>query len=277
MIELLGRQDDQVKIRGNRIELGEVTHAIRKLSGVEEATIKIDRSGTNSRLIAYVTLEESEELSDIDIIRQLEREIPSYMVPSGVMVVQSLPRLPNGKIDEHALPDPVFSSQDQCLPESNQEQKMLEIWQQVLSLDEIGCEDNFFELGGDSILSIQIVSKSRQSGLEISAGDLFQHQTIRRLCKQVRTPETSSLEEPEEPIEFFLTPIQRWFIERNATAPHHFNQSLLLEISKSITQSDIQSALKGLVARHPMLRMRLNDDSSRHTISYAEEEPLLTL
>ncbi|MBT5624845.1 MAG: amino acid adenylation domain-containing protein [Proteobacteria bacterium] len=277
MIELLGRQDDQVKIRGNRIELGEVVHAIRKLSGVEEAAIKIDRSGTNSRLIAYITLKESEELSDVDVIRQLEREIPSYMVPSGVMVLQSLPRLPNGKIDEHALPDPVFSSQDQCLPESTQEQKMLEIWQQVLSLDEIGCEDNFFELGGDSILSIQIVSKSRQSGLEISASDLFQHQTIRGLCEQVRTPETNSLEEPEEPIKFSLTPIQRWFIERNATAPHHFNQSLLLEISKSITQSDVQSALKGLAARHPMLRMRLAVDSPGHALSYAEEEPTFDL
>lgn len=269
-IELLGRQDNQVKIRGNRIELDEVAHAIQRLKGVSEAVVRLDRQSPSARLAAYVVLKPNIEQSEPQIKAQLEKEIPNYMIPGSVTVLPSLPKTATGKIDDQALPEPNLSAHCASGPETETEEKMLAIWQKILGREKIGCEDNFFELGGDSILSIQLVSEARQQGVEVSASDLFEHQTIRAVSRIVGSSDRVESGENLEPQEFSLTPIQRWFIERNGEATNHFNQSLLLNISNTLTDTCIQSALEKLAVRHPMLRMRLTRSNRGHIIRYDE-------
>src|SRR4029077_1315062 len=113
-------------------------------------------------------------------------------------------------------------------PRTPAEQAMADIWESVLGVEQVGIEDNFFELGGDSILSIQVIAKCRQSGLGVTPRDLFRTPTIANLAAVAKpAPEATvanGLTEGEIP----LTPIQQWFFERVGVAEvHHWNQAFL--------------------------------------------------
>jgi non-ribosomal peptide synthase protein (TIGR01720 family) len=126
----------------------------------------------------------------------------------------------------------------------------------VLGVEQIGVNDNFFELGGDSILSIQIVSKAKQAGLEFEPKQLFQHQTVAELATIVKI--RTAIEEDQSIIEgpVPLTPIQRLFFERNFTDPHHLNQSLMLELRGTPEPEQLRQALQHLYLHHDALRLR---------------------
>src|SRR5262249_38101730 len=115
----------------------------------------------------------------------LQSKLPEYMVPAAFVELSALPLTPNGKVDRRALPAPKQErpdlQRDYAAPRTLEEDLLVEIWAEVLKLDRVGIDDNFFELGGDSILSIQVLSRARASGLSISLRALFQHQTIRHL------------------------------------------------------------------------------------------------
>ena len=107
-LEFLGRRDDQVKIRGYRIELGEIEAALRQHPGVREAVVLVweDASRDNHRLVAYLvaTQEPSPTVSTLRAF--LKQRLPAYMIPSTFIVLETLPRTPNGKIDRQVLPIP---------------------------------------------------------------------------------------------------------------------------------------------------------------------------
>ncbi|MGB1249076.1 MAG: amino acid adenylation domain-containing protein, partial [Candidatus Promineifilaceae bacterium] len=171
-IEFVGRTDNQIKLRGFRVELGEIEAALTAHAAVENAVVLLDEQQSNKRLIAYVaaTIEASE------VRTWLQSRLPSYMVPSGFVMLPALPRLPNGKINRKAL---VGMTEDVAVekeasaefePQNETEAALVAVWSQVLNLDEsdIGVHDNFFELGGDSILSIQIVSRALEVGVTVT-------------------------------------------------------------------------------------------------------------
>jgi non-ribosomal peptide synthase protein (TIGR01720 family) len=130
------------------------------------------------------------------------------------------------------------------------------IWADVLGVSRVGVRDNFFELGGDSILSIQAVSRARQAGLRFTTKDLFRHQTIEDLAPVV--VEALGEEPGEEPVvgEAPLTPIQHWFFATQRANHHHFNQSLLVELTDDVDEDALRAAVDALVAHHDALRMR---------------------
>ena len=103
-----------------------------------------------------------------------------------------------------------------------------DIWQEVLGLDQIGVSDNFFTLGGDSIKGIQMASRLNQHGYKLEMKDLFQHPTIEELVSYVERTEGKQADQGPLEGEADLTPIQRWFFEKNFTDKHHWNQSVML-------------------------------------------------
>jgi acyl carrier protein len=108
------------------------------------------------------------------------------MIPSAFVVLDALPLTPNGKIDRQLLPAPdqpqTKLKHASSAPVTTLEKQLVEIWAQVLGIEQIGIYDNFFELGGDSILTIQIISKANKIGLKITPKQLFQYQTIAQLA-----------------------------------------------------------------------------------------------
>ncbi|WP_036720642.1 amino acid adenylation domain-containing protein, partial [Paenibacillus sp. JCM 10914] len=167
-LEYLGRADEQVKVRGYRIELGEIEVALLRHPLVGESVVIVrDDMASDKTIVAYVVTSGNVELRELR--EYLKATLPDYMVPSYFMTLDSLPLMPNGKLDRKALPAPeVVGETEYAAPRTEVEQKLAEIWRQVLRAEQVGIHDNFFELGGDSILSIQIVSRANQAGLKLT-------------------------------------------------------------------------------------------------------------
>jgi amino acid adenylation domain-containing protein len=185
VIQFLGRIDHQVKVRGFRIELGEIESQLIEHPDVHEAVVvaKVDAIG-DKRLVAYAAGRASG-----DALRDflLER-LPDYMVPSVVIVLESLPHNANGKIDRRALPEPAGRDPQQTFvaPRTDMETRLARAWAEVLGLPQVGIHDNFFDLGGHSLLAVQLISRiQRMIGNPISLLDLFQTSTVAGLAERI--------------------------------------------------------------------------------------------
>ncbi|EEF24314.1 antibiotic synthetase, putative, partial [Ricinus communis] len=162
-LEFLGRIDDQIKIRGYRVELREVTQALLALPGVATAeAVARDGEDGRVRLYGYVVPRAGMTLDAAALQSQLAARLPDYMVPASIMVLEAMPLNANGKVDRRALPEPARIGADGDAPQGAVEQALAAVWCEVMGLEDIGRHDNFFELGGDSILSLQIVARSRK-------------------------------------------------------------------------------------------------------------------
>ncbi|WP_344318275.1 non-ribosomal peptide synthetase, partial [Streptomyces javensis] len=182
-LEFCGRADEQVKVRGFRIEPGEIQTALTAHPGIGQAvvTVREDRPG-DRRLVAYLTPAQAgaETPPAAEIRTQLAHQLPHYMIPSHYVPLERLPLTANGKLDHAALPTPTPAATGTGqgrAPAGAHERRLCELFADVLAIPEAGPEDGFFALGGDSILSIQLVSRARQEGLQLTPRQVFQHQT----------------------------------------------------------------------------------------------------
>jgi thioesterase domain-containing protein len=184
-IEYLGRVDDQVKVRGFRIELGEIESVLLQSTLVNQ-TVVIAKTGDNGykRLIGYVV--PSGTFDRDGILDYLKNRLPEYMVPSLLIELEKLPITTNGKIDKKALPDPDSSDiavNEYVAPRTVTEQKLADIWKELLDMEQVGVHDNFFESGGNSLLAIHLISVIRK-GLtaDLAISDIFDYPTIGSLA-----------------------------------------------------------------------------------------------
>jgi thioesterase domain-containing protein/acyl carrier protein len=183
-MEFIGRKDDQVKIRGYRIELGEIESVLRQCELISQAVVlaKADKDG-KKRLVSYVVGKRLYEREVV--ISYLKSKLPDYMIPTLWIELDSLPLTSNGKIDKKALPD--FDAEEQLknqykAPCTESEKVLVEIWKEVLNLQNIGVNDNFFDIGGHSLLAVQIMTKiENKTGKKFPIAILFKYPTIQLL------------------------------------------------------------------------------------------------
>jgi amino acid adenylation domain-containing protein/non-ribosomal peptide synthase protein (TIGR01720 family) len=264
-IEFLGRLDNQIKPHGFRVELGEVEAALRSHPLVDDCIVVASQDSITTRMFAYVVA--GQPLASADLRSFLRSRLPDYMVPSSFITLDSLPLLPNGKINRKALPKPGETQEApraRELASSAREIVLANIWRDVLQLPAVGIHDNFFELGGDSILSIQVVSRANQAGLRITTKQFFQHQTIAELAAAPDEQLTHSTQiDPSG--EAPLTPIQSWFFEQDLDEPSRFNQTALIQVPANIDPARLAEALRQIYAHHDALRLRFTRTASGWT------------
>ncbi|WP_432010894.1 non-ribosomal peptide synthase/polyketide synthase [Streptomyces cucumeris] len=286
-LRFLGRADDQVKVRGFRIEPGEVEAALRRSPEVREAVVAVrDTSAAAEspsglkRLVGYVIPAPGATPTAASLRDFLGRILPDHLVPSAYATLDALPLTPNGKVDRRALPDPdpapASSGAGHLAPRTPLEGRIAAIWADVLGLERVGVHDNFFDLGGDSILSIQVVSRARQSGLHMSTKDLFTHQTVAALAEVVTAERAAERSGPVTG-SLPLTPIQDWFFTTHTVHPHHFNQSALLELHQDPDESALERALTALLTHHDALRMRFVRDGEEWRQENPGPDPTATV
>ncbi|MGH3813036.1 MAG: condensation domain-containing protein, partial [Pseudonocardiaceae bacterium] len=142
-------------------------------------------------------------------------------------------------------------------PRTDTEHTLADIWAEVLGITQVGIEDNFFELGGDSILSIQVVSRSRRAGLSLTPRDMFRNQTVASLAASVAevAPDVAVVQCPVTGA-VPLTPIQRWLFDSSPVCPERFNQSLVVELLDGVNEMALRTALAAVIEHHDALRMR---------------------
>ncbi|TDD54174.1 amino acid adenylation domain-containing protein [Kribbella antibiotica] len=267
-IELLGRVDDQVKIRGFRVELGEIEATLEQHPDVRHAAVLLHENTRTKQLVAY--LKQRGDATAEDLRSFLSDRLPEYMIPGVFVVLKDLPVTTNGKVDRQALAAVSWEGQaagpEYVAPRTPVEAQLAEIWRTVLDLDRpVGVHDSFFALGGDSILSLQVTFRAKQLGLRFTVKQLFEHQTIARLAPSVQQQAAPSLllhdqgtvTGPVEP-----TPIQRWFFDQEFTHPHHFNQSVLIDVPARLEATQWERVLVRLLEHHDALRTRFATDGT---------------
>ncbi|TRX76806.1 non-ribosomal peptide synthetase [Pseudomonas mangiferae] len=262
-IDYVGRIDHQVKVRGFRIELGEIEARLLAHPRVQEAAVLARDTGQGAQLVAYVALGETagDDALLAELREHLRQTLPDYMVPAHLLLLPRLPLTPNGKLDRKALPEPEqVARSDYQAPANAAEQALADIWQAVLGMARVGREDNFFELGGDSIVSLQIVSRAREAGLQLSPRDLFQHQTVASLAAAAGQGGAPSREQAPPQGELPLLPIQRHFFDLQVPQPHHWNQSVLLRSRVPLDGDRLAEALDAVLAHHDALRLSFFQD-----------------
>jgi amino acid adenylation domain-containing protein/non-ribosomal peptide synthase protein (TIGR01720 family) len=253
----LGRSDGQLKIRGRRLEASAVEVALQTHPAIREA-VAVGRSTPDrpaTRLVAYVAAD-SEPLDAEDVKQHLSTTLPEFMVPDILVPLPQIPRLPNGKVDTGSLPDPreyVQRDGNRIAPRNDRERMLAGIWCDLLGLDAVGVRDDFFELGGDSIVSIRMISRARQAGLQISPGHFTRHPTIEQLALATEADSTPG-DAVSGPVP--LGPIQRWFFDTGLAVPDHWNQSSLFSLDGALDPVALERALQACVQHHDMLRAR---------------------
>lgn len=194
-LEYLGRVDHQVKVRGYRIELGEIEAALAALPEVLQAVVTAREDGRGKQLVAYV-VPVAGATPDAAALRQELREwLPEYMVPSALVLLDTLPLMPSGKLDRKALPAPVVGTarhQEITAPHSSMERLVAKIWQRVLAVEQIDIHENFFDLGGHSLLAISVQAELRNSvSSQVSIVDLFRYTTVSSLAAYLDSLQSS--------------------------------------------------------------------------------------
>ena len=201
-IECLGRVDHQVKIRGHRIELGEIETVLQQYRGVSEAvvTIREDQPG-DQRLTGYVVRDSDQTLTEGELRGYLEMTFPKEMVPAAIVMLDSLPRTPNGKLDRRSLPAPDYvAPQTQRAfigPRDAVEKQLAAMWERILRVSPIGVSDNFFELGGHSLLALSLFASIEKAfGKALPLATLFRSPTIEQLARILQQDEPSTAWSP---------------------------------------------------------------------------------
>ncbi|QFU89756.1 non-ribosomal peptide synthetase [Amycolatopsis sp. YIM 10] len=186
-IEILGRRDHQLKIRGFRVELGEIENTIAAHPGVRGAVVHpVTGPREVKRLAAYVILRDA-TTSMGELNQHVSRHLPGHMVPAHFVAMEAFPRLPNGKVDRDALPDPGQVRPEvgtrYVPPRGRTEEAIAAVWAVELGLERVGGNDDFYALGGHSLLTLRIVAQlSREHGIELTFRDFLTHRTVRGLA-----------------------------------------------------------------------------------------------
>ena len=197
-LEFLGRRDHQVKIRGLRIEPGEIEKRLLESPHIMECVVVAAAAARreSKQLVAYVVLRKEEVATGRDqdgrrmLQEHLRRFLPDYMVPTHYVILASLPRNRNGKVDRGALPpvDIAMSPKVFVEPRDELERGLATLWQELLALDRVSIEDDFFELGGHSLFATRIVSRvGRDLGATIPLRSVFEYPTIAQLAAFIRS------------------------------------------------------------------------------------------
>lgn len=183
-VQLIGRIDNQVKVRGFRIEPGEIEEALLHSGMVNQCLVMAkDIPSGEKQLIAYI--QPTSTFNSEQLLHYLKTTLPDYMVPAFLITVDHFKKNANGKLDKEALPEPqpVQAARSGYLPPANELQReLVNIWEELLAVQQIGIEDNFFELGGNSLLAVRLMARLRKKfNREFPVTLLFESATISSL------------------------------------------------------------------------------------------------
>ncbi|MEN8656115.1 amino acid adenylation domain-containing protein [Streptomyces sp. 21So2-11] len=194
IMEYLGRADDQVKIRGFRIEPGEVQSALAEHPGlVRTAVVVREDAPGDKRLVGYVVAKDDSSVDPAAVRAFLAERLPHYLVPSAVVVLDSLPMTATGKLDRRALPVPLLTPREAGRePRTEQEKFLCDLFAEVLRVEHVGIDDNFFDLGGHSLHVTKLVNRVRSAlGAELSIKAVFEAPTVADLVGRLAKDRTA--------------------------------------------------------------------------------------
>ena len=269
-IEYIGRRDQQVKIRGFRIELGEIEARLQGHARVTEAAVLAVDGVTGTQLVAYLVPADPALLQDESRATALQGELrdylkahlADYMVPTHLVLLDTLPLTANGKLDRKALPAPDSHVLQQAYvaPQREIEEQLAAIWAQVLKVEQVGLRDNFFELGGHSLLATQVIARARQElGLELSLRSLFETADLGGFAAsaetdQARNAPAFSLADRGQPLRLSYAQQRQWLLWQLEPDNSAYHIPAALQLDGALDREALRRSFEALIARHESLR-----------------------
>lgn len=187
-VEFLGRMDNQAKIRGFRVEPQHIEKVLLSHQDITEASVIIDRCGHVNSLVAFIVQSNTTTNEPEYYTAFLQETLPPYMIPSKVILIDSIPLKTTGKVDRERLALLDFKTDKQAPhrePNSNWEIRIAGIWKKVLNLQVIGSDEDFFSLGGHSLMTVELVSRLNEKyQLSLTVVDVLRYPTIAAMALQ---------------------------------------------------------------------------------------------
>lgn len=269
-IVFLGRADKQVKIRGFRVELGEIEAMLALHPAVGAAAVIAPRRASGDRdLVAYVTAKPGAALTAAELRNYLQERLPRQLLPQAYAILDRLPLTANGKVDPRALPpvDVTDTRSDALVePRTPEERILARIWGDLLDHGPVGVQDNFFHVGGDSILTIRLVARAYEAGLDIELKHVFEQPTIEGLAAiAIRRKRAVQAESHGA----------RLSVELVAAACDDRNPCRFVSIAvgPKVSAVDVGYAIQRLAERHDALRFVVVEDASGRSIAVSDFLP----
>ncbi|MCP4152642.1 MAG: non-ribosomal peptide synthetase, partial [bacterium] len=237
-----------------------------------------DKDGENYLAAYYVEEEHRQEPMSTPQLRDLLSEkLPDYMIPSYFVPLEQFPLTSNGKIDKKALPQPGENAQiakEYQAPTNEMEEKLVEIWQDVLGLEQIGITHNFFDIGGHSLKAINVIAKiNKHFQVELPLTKIFETSVIKELAAYIADSVKSvftAIEPVEKRAYYPVSAAQKRMYALNRFAPDgvDYNMTGALLVEGDLSASQIEEAFQTLVARH---------ESMRTSFHFVNGEPVQTV
>jgi amino acid adenylation domain-containing protein/thioester reductase-like protein len=268
-LEILGRIDDQVKLNGIRIEMGEIEHALANHPAISQAVaLLVEQHGGAKSLWAVVRPSPGQPMpAEEDWQAHLKGQLPSHMIPSGVIPVPAIPLTAAGKVDRSALlalvaqrPSPAGLTP----PRDDLERRVAEVWTAVLGISPIHREDNFFALGGHSLLAIAVAHRLEKSlGREVPARELFAEPTLAGFAERLRVTHTPEPISDASSDRATVGQCEFWTAEQAGLDTSGFNIPLTLAVQGDMPSAESwRTAWDELISRHDALRTGFYEDAS---------------
>ncbi|MGJ8547339.1 MAG: amino acid adenylation domain-containing protein [Sulfitobacter sp.] len=273
-LEFLGRQDRQVKIRGIRVDPSEVEASFNTLDDVTEAAVIARPNAAGQwQLVGYYRGQQSKAGT---YSKALGARLPAAMVPTHLIALERLPRTEAGKIDRRALERlPLNAPQAPTRDATPHELRLAAIFAQVLQCETVGPDDNFFSLGGNSISSLQIVARARRAGFDLTAAQVFEHQTVAALAAHV-TINSAANTRAREHGTLHATPILAWYATQFHQPWRQFNQSVMLALPDHLDPKALTCALGAMVAPHEIFALTVDvTKDTPYKIAETAQAPVL--
>jgi len=246
---LIGRSDRMIKVRGFRVELDEIERCLTEAPEVSDARVRANPE----RIEAFVC---PSNLSVPSIRTYLEQRLPSYMIPSIIVPLDSFETTAIGK----AVAPQIFAA-----PGNAAEEEMCAIWQEVLQVESVGIHDSFFDLGGHSLLVIRVLARYP----DLTPSDFERNPTVAHLSAIERKTQLDPNQYPFEcdfPVRLRFLEINffpRWIIALRLWYLRQFSRTELLRDYHTLRFTEcyppsakVDSTLGKLFEIHPLLRAR---------------------
>lgn len=261
-IEFLGRIDNQVKIRGFRIETREIEIYLSNHDSINEVVVLVKEDNNRDKyLCAYITCRNEPKVSASELREFLSEFLPTYMIPSYFVILDTIPLTPNGKIDRKALPAPkVVTEKSQVPPRNEIEKKLSVIWSEVLSHPQVGIDDNFFQLGGHSLKATAAISRiQKELNIKLPLIEFFKTPTIRGLVDSLKSPGYRKYKSipPVEKREYYeLSSAQKrlYILQQGDMKNTSYNMTEIYIFKGKLNQQTFEAAFQGIIDQHEALR-----------------------
>ena len=259
-LDYLGRADTQIKLRGQRIELGEIENALLACPQVTQAAATVHHSDTHGpQLIGYIT--GSPQVEPAAVRQRLRAQLPDYMVPAQIVVLDQLPLTSSGKIDRNALPPPVFAAAVFRAPQTRTEKIIAGAFADVLGRERVGLDDDFFGMGGDSLIATRATARLQLAlDIDVPVRYLFEASTVgdladylhRHRSGRTRSPVTAMPRPERIPLSYAQQRL--WFLNRFEGGAPNYNMPTAFRVTGPLDVDALAAAIDDVIARHEILR-----------------------